>query len=59
MLKGALPFRSITRVPFIWSDPASRQGRVSNVLASTIDIPPRLWRVQVSGLTMAFREGTC
>jgi arylsulfatase A-like enzyme len=40
MLKGALPFRSITNVPFIWSDPASRSSKVSNVLASTIDIAP-------------------
>ncbi len=42
MLKGALPFRSITRVPFIWSDPASRQSRVSNALASTIDLAPTI-----------------
>lgn len=38
ILKGALPFRSITRVPFIWSDPDSRQPVTSNVLGSTLDI---------------------
>jgi arylsulfatase A-like enzyme len=42
MLKGALPFRSITRVPFIWSDPATRLGRVTNVLGSTVDIAPTI-----------------
>ena len=26
LLKGSLQFRSITRVPFIWSDPANRSG---------------------------------
>lgn len=38
LLKGALPLRSITRVPFIWSDPAARSGNVCEDLASTIDI---------------------
>jgi arylsulfatase A-like enzyme len=38
VLKGALPFRSITRVPFIWSDPADRTGRASEALASTVDL---------------------
>ena len=38
MLKGALPFRSITRVPMIWSDPNSRLAHESCALASTIDI---------------------
>jgi arylsulfatase A-like enzyme len=38
LLKGALPFRSITRVPFIWSDPASRRARSTDALASTVDI---------------------
>ncbi|MEM9062303.1 MAG: sulfatase-like hydrolase/transferase [Pseudomonadota bacterium] len=37
LLKGALPFRSITRVPFIWSDPAAQTG-VNRALASTVDI---------------------
>ncbi|MEP3786063.1 sulfatase-like hydrolase/transferase [Ascidiaceihabitans sp.] len=38
LLKGALPFRSITRVPFIWSDPENRKAATSDALASTIDI---------------------
>ncbi|NKB77941.1 MAG: sulfatase-like hydrolase/transferase [Gammaproteobacteria bacterium] len=38
LLKGSLPFRGITRVPFIWSDPDNRTGTVSNALTSTIDI---------------------
>lgn len=38
LLKGAMPFRSITRVPFIWSDPDSRKARVSLALASTLDL---------------------
>lgn len=39
LLKGSLPFRSITDVPMIWSDPASRQGRETEALAATIDLP--------------------
>ncbi len=38
ILKGALPFKSITRVPFIWSDPADRSESVTAALASTVDI---------------------
>ena len=38
LLKGALPFRSITRVPFIWSDPKHQQATTSDALTSTIDI---------------------
>ena len=38
LLKGALPFRSITRVPFIWADPDSERADVNNELASTVDI---------------------
>ena len=38
LLKGALPFKSITRVPFIWSDPRQKQQPHSKVLASTIDL---------------------
>ena len=38
LLKGALPFRSVTDVPMIWSDPASRAGRVTEALAATIDL---------------------
>ncbi|MBT5455796.1 MAG: sulfatase-like hydrolase/transferase, partial [Rhodospirillaceae bacterium] len=39
LLKGALPFNSITRVPFIWSDPDDRSPRRTDALASTIDLP--------------------
>ena len=38
LLKGSLPFRGITRVPFIWSDPADRAARTSDALGCTIDI---------------------
>ncbi len=38
LLKGALPFRSITRVPFIWSDPAGRSEKESDALCSTVDL---------------------
>ena len=38
LLKGAMPFRSITQVPMIWSDPADRAERITDALASTIDI---------------------
>ena len=38
MLKGALPFRSITCVPMIWSDPEARKSVRTGALASTIDI---------------------
>lgn len=38
MLKGALPFRAVTQVPMIWSDPHTRAAQQSDALASTIDI---------------------
>lgn len=38
LLKGALPFRSITRVPFIWSDPDGRHQTSSGALCSTVDL---------------------
>ena len=38
LLKGALPFRSITRVPFIWSDPDHRKQSSSDALVSTVDV---------------------
>ncbi len=38
LLKGALPFRSITRVPFIWSDPHSKNTGSTKALGSTVDI---------------------
>ena len=39
VLKGSMPFRSITQVPMIWSDPRSRSASEFNDLASTIDLP--------------------
>jgi arylsulfatase A-like enzyme len=39
LLKGAEQYQSITRVPFIWSDPQAASGPArSDALASTIDI---------------------
>ncbi len=38
LLKGPWALRSINRVPMIWSDCASRTGRITSALASTIDI---------------------
>ena len=38
LLKGALHFRSITRVPFIWSDPDARRQTRSDALCSTVDL---------------------
>ena len=34
-----MPFRSITRVPMIWSDPADRSARTTDALAATVDLP--------------------
>ncbi|MEM7068622.1 MAG: sulfatase-like hydrolase/transferase [Pseudomonadota bacterium] len=40
MLKGALPFKSVTQVPMIWADPTESSQRGStSMLASTIDLP--------------------
>lgn len=38
LLKGALPFRSITRVPFLWSDPDCPEQTESDALCSTVDL---------------------
>lgn len=38
MLKGSMPFRGITRVPFIWSDPKRRDAQTSDALVSTVDL---------------------
>ncbi len=38
LLKGSMPFRGITRVPFIWSDPQAREAQVSESLACTVDL---------------------
>jgi len=39
LLKGAMPFQSITKVPMIWSDPADRTAKTTDALSSTIDLP--------------------
>lgn len=38
MLKGALHYQSLVRVPFIWSDPTQKQQAASDALSGTIDI---------------------
>ena len=38
ILKGAMPYRSITRVPFIWSDPDDRNTASTDALCSTVDL---------------------
>ena len=38
LLKGALPFRSITQVPMIWADPTQTTRARSDALASTLDL---------------------
>ena len=42
LLKGAMQLQSLTRVPFIWSDPKDRSARVVPGLASTVDIAPTI-----------------
>lgn len=39
LLKGAEHYEQITRVPFIWSDPAGPRGTRTDALAQTIDLP--------------------
>ena len=38
LLKGAMPARGITRVPFIWSDPENRAPSSTDALCSTVDL---------------------
>lgn len=38
MLKGALHYQSLVRVPFVWSDPAAAQRPSSDALCGTLDI---------------------
>jgi arylsulfatase A-like enzyme len=66
LLKGAVQLNSITQVPFIWSDPATRAGRVSASLASTADLAPTIieraglkpyWGIQGGSLLPAIHEG--
>jgi len=38
LLKGSPPFRSVTNVAFLWSDPKDPTPRVTDALGSTVDI---------------------
>ncbi|WP_299951200.1 sulfatase-like hydrolase/transferase [uncultured Ruegeria sp.] len=49
LLKGSPPFRSVTNVPFIWSDPESPTSRVSGEMGSTTDISATI--LERAGLT--------
>jgi arylsulfatase A-like enzyme len=44
MLKGPIHYRGLTRVPFIWADPAAKGQATDNeqALGSTIDIAPTI-----------------
>jgi arylsulfatase A-like enzyme len=52
LLKGAIMLRSVTNVPFIWSDPEDRSARRSHGLASTIDLAPTI--IERAGLKPYF-----
>jgi arylsulfatase A-like enzyme len=52
LLKGAIMLRSVTNVPFIWSDPGDRSARQSNVLTSTVDLAPTI--IERAGLKPYF-----
>ena len=39
LLKGAEPYREITRVPLIWADPDGPSGATEDGIAQTLDIP--------------------
>ena len=38
LLTAVMPFRSITRVPFIWADPTQETALTTDAMASTIDL---------------------
>lgn len=42
LLKGPLHYGGLTRVPFIWNDPAGAGGRTTDALLSTVDIAPTI-----------------
>ena len=42
ILKGAMPFRSITRVPFLWADPKGAGRGHSEALCTTVDLAATL-----------------
>ncbi len=50
LFKGSLHYRSLTRTPLIWCDPAGARGEVHDGLLSTIDIAPTvLERAKLDG----------
>jgi len=65
LLKSALPLKSITNVPFIWSDPAGPAACVRRSLASTADLATTIieraglkpyWGIQGKSLLPAIRN---
>jgi arylsulfatase A-like enzyme len=52
LLKGGIMLRSVTNVPFIWSDPQDRTERRSQALTSTIDLAPTI--IERAGLKPYF-----
>lgn len=63
LLKGAVPLKSITNVPFIWSDPLRPSPSVNHALACTADLAPTIieraglkpyWGIQGKSLLPAF-----
>jgi arylsulfatase A-like enzyme len=55
LLKGALPFRSVTQVPMIWSDPMQQTVARTQALASTIDISASILARAGLALTTEYR----
>ena len=47
LLKGAEPYREITRVPLIWSDLEGPSGVVADGIVQTIDIPAKQFQEYV------------
>ena len=42
LLKGPIHYRGLTRVPFIWNDPAGAKGTTTDALMSTVDLAPTI-----------------
>lgn len=55
LLKGALPFRSVTQVPMTWSDPMQQTVARTQALASTIDISASILARAGLALTTEYR----
>ena len=65
LLKGPLPYNSISRVPFIWRDPKGPANIRRSALASTIDVAPSIieraglkpyWGIQGKSLINALED---